>query len=282
MPAALVGLRRTPLLAGTVAGLLAWLPVAMQNQYFVYHATALPVLGAVCLYGVLRRTGPLFALPILALSGWTYYVLTTDPDWRMAQQAQLFTIAAVTAGVMVVLSLGCRAWPVLRPRLAGPRPVATLLAPVVLLATWLPAIARNAAESVTLTTRYNTTQAHREATTGQLASAKSLRTRIGADTPVTYLTFGTTNYVLGNPSTLRVPHQCVPAAEPHHPAPGGYADVARQRPLPDRQARRARGLGHPVVPDAATAPEVRAAFAATFDCERGFTSGRIRVCPRRT
>ena len=282
LPAALAGLERTHLLAGTVACLLAWLPVAIQNQYFVYHATALPVLGAVCLYGVLRRAGPLFVLPILALSGWTYYVLTTDSDWRLAHQAQLFTVAAVTAGVMLVLSLGWRVWRVFRPRAAGPRPVAMLLAPVILLATWLPAIAPNAAESVTLTTRDNTTQAHRQATTGELVFARSLRKRIGADTPVTYLTFGTTNYVLGNPSTCEFPTSVfLQRSRTIRRQEGTPTWRANLRCLTDKP-------GELVVWDTRwfllrrQPPEVKTAFAAAFDCQRGFTSGRIRVCPRRT
>jgi hypothetical protein len=282
LPAALVGLPRTHLLAGTVAGLLAWLPVAIQNQYFVYHAAALPVLGAACLYGVLRRAGALFALPVLAVSGWTYYVLTTDPDWRVDHQPQLFTVAAVTAGVMVVLSLGWRVWRIFRPRSAGPRPVATLLATVILTATWLPAIAPTAAESVTLSTRDDTVAAHRRAAEGQLVWATSMRKRIGADTPVTYLTFGTTNYLLGNPSTCEFPTSVFLQRS---------RSVRRQEGTPTWRAN-LRCLtdkpGEVVVWDTQwfllrrQPPEVRAAFAAAFDCKRGFTDGRIRVCPRRT
>jgi hypothetical protein len=282
LPAALVGLPRTHLLAGTVGGLLAWLPVTIQNQYFVYHATALPVLGAVCLYGVLRRTGPLFVLPTLALSGWTYYVLTTDPDWRLAHQAHLFTIAAVAAGVMVVLSLGWRVWRRFRPRPEGPRSAATLLAPVILLATWVPAIAPTTAESVTLATRSDTTQAHRQAVKGQLAFAKSLRKRIGTDTPVTYLTFGTTNYMLGNPSTCEFPTSVfLQRSRSIRRQEGTPTWRANLRCLTDKP-------GEFVVWDTQwfllrrQPPEVKAAFAAAFDCKQGFTSGRIRVCPRRT
>src|SRR5918998_3796307 len=282
LPAALVGLRRDHLVAGTVAGLLAWLPAAVQNQYFVYHVAALPVLGAVCLYGVVRRVGPLAALPVLALSGWTYYVLTTDSDWRIAHQAQLFTAAAVTAGVTLVLSLGWRIWRTFRPPTAGPGPVATVLAAVVVLATWLPAVAPNAAESVTLTTRADTVRLHRDATKAQLAFARALQKRIGADTPVTYLTFGTTNYVLENPSTCEFPTSVFLQRS---------RSIRRQEGTPTWQAN-LRCLtdkpGELVIWDTQwfllrrQPPEVKAAFAAAFDCEQGFTAGRLRVCPRRT
>ena len=119
LPAALVGLAAQPP-GGRVRSpvLLAWLPVTLQNQYFLYHAAALPVVGAVCLYGALRRVGPLVALPVLALSGWTYYVLTNSADWRVAYQPELFTIVAVVAGVMVVLSIGWRIWRYFRPATA--------------------------------------------------------------------------------------------------------------------------------------------------------------------
>jgi hypothetical protein len=282
LPAALVGLKRDHLLAGTVAGLLAWLPAAIQNQYFVYHVAALPVLGAVCLYGAVRRVGPLAALPVLALSGWTYYVLTTDPDWRVAHQAQLFTIAAVIAGGTLLLSLGWRIWRTFRPATAEPGPVATLLAAVLVLATWLPAVAPNAAESVTLATRDDTVEAHRKANKGQLAFAKSLHKRIGADTPVTYLTFGTTNYVLENPSTCEFPTSVfLQRSRSIRRQEGTPTWRANLRCLTDKP-------GELVVWDTQwfllrrQPPEVKAAFAAAFDCEQGFTSGRIRVCPRRT
>lgn len=281
LPAALVGLRSHHLVIGVIAALLAWLPVTIQNQYFLYHASALPVVGAVGLYFALRRAAPLFILPVLALAGWTYYVLTSDPDWRLAQQTLLFTAATVIAVVMVVLSVGWYIWRRLRPRSAEPRPTTPLLAALVLVTTWLPASAPTAAESVTLATRTSTPQVHRQATPGQLTWAKEMRKRIGADTPVTYLTFGTTNYILGNPSTCEFPTSVFLQRS---------RSIRRQEGTPTWQAN-LRCLtdkpGEFVVWDTQwfllrrEPPEVKAAFAAAFDCEQGFTDGRIKVCPRR-
>ena len=282
LPAALVGLPRNQLLSGVVAALLAWLPVTLQNQYFLYHSTALPVLGAICLYGALRRAGPLFVLPVLALSGWTYHVLSSSADWRMTHQAQLFTIAAVTATVMVILSVGWHLWLRFGSRRAEPRPVATLLATtLVLVATWLPASAPTAAESVTLTSRTSTPLAGRAATTAQLAWAAELRRRIGPDTPVTYLSFGTVNYLLGNPSTCEFPTSVLLQRS---------RSIRRQEGTPTWRAN-LRCLtekpGSLLVWDPQwfllrrQPPEVKAALTAAFDCKRGFTLDRIQVCPRR-
>jgi hypothetical protein len=281
LPAALIGLARGHVVAGVLGVLLAWLPVTLQNQYFLYHASALPVVGAVCLYGALRRAAPLFVVPVLALSGWTYHVLTHTADWRMAHQAQLFTVAVVAAGVMVVLSIGWRVWRLFRSRSAGPRPITTLLAALVSVTAWLPASAPTAAESATLSRRDDTPRSNRAATTGQLVWADVMRQRIGAETPVTYLTFGTTNYLLGNPSTCEFPTSVFLQRSRY---------IRRQEGTPTWRAN-LRCLtdkpGELLVWDTEwfllrrQPPEVKAAFAAAFDCKQGFTVDRIRVCPRR-
>lgn len=281
LPAALVGLRSHHLVAGVIAALLAWLPVAIQNQYFLYHATALPVVGAVCLYAALRRAAPLFTVPVLAVAGWTYYVLTSHQDWRMAHQTELFTATAVTAGAMVVLSIGWHVWRRFRPGSAEPRPITTLLVPLVLVATWLPASAPTAAESVTLSTRGRTPEVHRRAIPGQLAFGEQMRSRIGADTTVTYLTVGTTNYIVGNPSTCEFPTSVLLQRS---------RSIKRQEGTPTWQANLRCVTDKPgevLIWDPqwflmrVEPPEVKAAFAAAFDCEQGFTLDEVKVCPRR-
>jgi hypothetical protein len=281
LPAALIGLPRNVLLAGVVGALLAWLPVVVQNQYFLYHATALPVLGAVCLYGALRRAGPLFVLPVLAASGGTYYVLTRSAGWRMVHQTELFTVAALTAGGMVVLSIGWHIGRWFLAKTTGPRPVVALLAVLLGVATWVPASAPNAAESVTLSTRDNTPRLVSAASTGQQAWAEAMRQRIGPDTRVTYLTFGTTNYMLRNPSTCEFPTGVILQRS---------RTIRRQEGTPTWRAN-LRCLtdkpGQLLVWDPQwfllrrQPPEVKAALAAAFDCEQGFTVDRIQVCPRR-
>jgi hypothetical protein len=267
--------------AGVLAVLLAWLPVTLQNQYFLYHASAVPVVGAVCLYGALRRAGPLFAPVVLALAGWTYYVLTNTADWRLAYQSELFTVAAVTAGALVVLSIGWHVWRYFRSRSTGPRPVTTLLAALVLLAAWLPASAPTAAESVTLSSRNNTPVANRAATSGQMVWAEVIRQRIGADTPVTYLSFGTTHYLLGNPSTCEFPTSVfLQRSRTIRRQEGTPTWRANLRCLTDKP-------GELLIWDPQwfllrrQPPEVKAAFTAAFDCEHGFTMDRLQVCPRR-
>ena len=281
LPAALVGVARNHLVAGVLAALLAWLPVTLQNQYFLYHASALPVVGAVCLYGALLRAGPLFAPVVLALSGWTYYVLTNSADWRMTYQPELFTLVAVVAGVMIVLSIAWHSWRFFRSRSGGPRPATTLLATLVLITAWLPASAPTAAESVTLSTRNNTPLSNRAATRGQLAWADVMRQRIGPETPVTYLSFGTTNYILGNPSTCEFPTSVfLQRSRTIHRQEGTPTWQANLRCLSEKP-------GELLIWDPQwfllrrQPPEVKAAFAAAFDCKRGFTMDRLQVCTRR-
>ena len=245
LPAALVGVDAQPPGGRYVlAALLAWLPVICRTSTssttsapspwwarsactapFVEPAPVRPARPGPVRMDVLRahqrrRTG-----------GWP-----TRPE--------LFTLVAVIAGVMLVLSLGGGSGgssdPGRRRSTAGPDPArhggrAHHLA---------AGLAPTAAESVTLSTRDDTAQAHRAATQGQLACADVLHQRIGADTPVTYLSFGTTNYVLENPSTCEFPTSVFLQRSRLDPAPGGHADLAGQPALPDRQARRAGGLGH--------------------------------------
>ena len=100
LPAALIGVPRIHLVAGVLGVLLAWLPVTLQNQYFLYHASALPVIGAVLpLWSTPSRRAPVRPCRSWPCPGWTYYVLTNSADWRLAYQPELFTVAAVTAGV---------------------------------------------------------------------------------------------------------------------------------------------------------------------------------------
>lgn len=281
LPAALVGLPRNLLLAGVVAALLAWLPVTVQNQYFLYHATALPVVGAICLYGALRRAAPVFVVPALALSGWAYYVLTHSADWRLMHESRLFTAAAIAAGATIVLSTGWHLWRHFRSRSAGPRPVTTLLAALVVVIAGLPASAPAAAESVTLSNRDHTPLSNRGSTTDQLVWAEVMHQRIGADTPVTYQTFGTINYMLSNPSTCEFPTSVfLQRSRSIHRQEGTPTWQANLRCLTDKP-------GELLIWDPQwfllrrQPPEVKAAFAAAFDCTQGFTLDRIQVCPRR-
>jgi hypothetical protein len=182
---------------------------------------------------------------------------------------------------MVVLSIGWHVGRWFLARTTGPRPVVALLAALLGVATWVPASAPTAAESVTLSTRHNTPQLLGAATTGQLVWAEAMRQRIGPDTPATYLSFGTTNYMLRNPSTCEFPTGVfLQRSRTIRRQEGTPTWRANLRCLTDKP-------GQLLVWDPQwfllrrQPPEVKAALAAAFDCQRGFTVDRIQVCPRR-
>lgn len=284
LPAALVSLPRVPALVAGIGALLAWLPVTLQNQYFLYHASPLAVVAAVCLYGALRRLGVVALLPALALSGWSVFVLTSAPEWRLAHQPQLFAAAGITAGVALLLAIGWRVWRG-APGLRVPARAASALAVVsalVVVATNVPAASPASAESVTLSTMSQTPRTHRAALTEQIAGGAEMRRRVGAGTSVTYLTFGSYNYLTGLPGTCEFPTSVFLQRS---------RSIKRQEGTPTWQAN-LRCLtdkpGEVLVWDQTwfllrrQPLVVQAAIAATWDCDKGWTVDRMRVCPRRS
>jgi hypothetical protein len=284
LPAALVSLPRTPALVATIGALLTWLPVTIQNQYFLYHASGIVLVAAVCLFGAVGRSGPVVVLPILALSGWTFFVLSSDPEWRVSHQPLLFTVAGATAAVALALAVALRLWRGANGRraLSGLTPGLTLMAALLVTATSLPASAPTAAESVTLVNRARTPQKARALISGQVASSREVRRRIGPDTRVTYLTYGSVNYLINLPGTCEIPTSVFLQRS---------RSIKRQEGTPTWEAN-LRCLtdkpGEMLVWDPKwfllrrQPPAVKAAIAAGWDCERGFTHGQLRVCPRRS
>lgn len=242
------------------------------------------MVAAVCLYGAVDRSGPVVIFPVLALSGWTLFVLSTNAQWRVSHQSLLFMIAGVAAAVAMALAVTRRMRRGARDRPAPVRHTRSLalVAALLVTAATLPASAPTTAESVTLANRAWTPQNQRAAVPSQLAWSRELRRRIGRETSVTYLTYGSLNYLIDLPGTCEFPTSVfLQRSRTIKRQEGTPTWEANLRCLTDKP-------GEMLVWDPKwfllrrEPPAVKAAIAATWDCKRGFTLGRVQVCPRRT
>jgi hypothetical protein len=78
LPAALVGSGSQKTTTAAIAAvLLAWIPVQVQGQFFLYHGVAFPVVAAVIVTGALCRNMWL-ALPLIVLSTWSGWLLSSS------------------------------------------------------------------------------------------------------------------------------------------------------------------------------------------------------------
>jgi hypothetical protein len=287
-----------------VAGALAALVI--QGQWFQYHLAALPVLAAaLCGLAVARRPDPPLlagalllgvAVPLLAGQSW---------DWRHAHEWAAYALVAV----VVPVTVGA-AWPHGRwgtgsaqrlgpgggavpggparggPPRSGPLPGGRFRA--------VPAVALLLALAIPVwpTTPYSYDTRHSTFTALERARTRDrltdwmngVRHRIGGDTPVTYLTFGDNNYLLGNPTHCRYP-------TPDFLQRTRYdRSITRQvsyrenlRCLDDPDSRYAV-LDTFWFPLGQVAPEAAAAVRRRFDCLRpvaALPAFHLVVCPRR-
>jgi hypothetical protein len=114
-----------------------------------------------------------------------------------------------------------------------------------------------------------------------IAAARTIRNRIGGDTPVTYLAFGSTTYFLSNPTSCRYPS---PVFLQRSRIPGEQEETRSWR---ETLACVSDHPGEWLVWDTTwfvtkgLAPEVLSAITARFDCGRAIVSGKVRLCPRR-
>jgi hypothetical protein len=195
----------------------------------------------------------------------------------------LFLIAGTAAGITLVLAVESRVWQRRRAdgRSAGLGRPTALLSGLLVAATFIPVSVPSAAESATLSSRESTPLRNLALIPKQLEWGQTMRDRIGAETPVTYLTFGNRNYLLGNPSTCEFPTSVfLQRSRSIRKQEGTPTWEANLRCLTDKP-------GELLVWDPnwfllrREPPVVQAAVARTFDCNKGFTLDRIQVCPRR-
>jgi hypothetical protein len=202
-PAAAVRLiRRLPagkpqglgVLVAAAAGLLSILSAYGQGEFFSYHLAVIPVLAA-GVGGAAFALVPSFRLPLAAATTavtlLSLVLLRLPAGWRHSHAGQVAIAYGLIGLGLAVLTwlLADRSGPAL-PWAAGVVALSVALTPAVL-----------PGGPYTFGT-YNYNVYNRPGTDNKLVG---LGRRIGPDTPVLYLTFGTINHALGNPTSCRYP-----------------------------------------------------------------------------
>ncbi|GID29012.1 hypothetical protein [Paractinoplanes brasiliensis] len=257
-----------------VAGGLSVASAYGQGEFYMYHYAVVPVLAA-AVWGVAfalcpgARTSLFVTTVVFAVA--SFVLLAQPPEWRLDNVTPVslsYLVFAVLAAV-ATWALERRATPLVPPQ-AG----AIALTAALVLAT-LP----NAPLAFS---GYNYALSNERPSAPGYAA---LRERIGPDTPVLYLAFGSINYLLRNPSTCRYPSPQWVQRGAHFKAVRtypSYRDNLRCLTEDDR-------AGYLVLqpswfPWKKASPDVRTVISARFDCSveaRVPAPKGLVVCPAR-
>jgi hypothetical protein len=167
-------------------------------------------------------------------------------------------------------------------RVDSPRPELAVVA-AALLAVTLPAVLPTTAWSFSLQENSVTTAlSNAESARRRALAGEQIRQRIGADTVVTYLSFGDANYYVRNPTACPYPTNVFLQRSRYfdkHEDTASWIDNLRclddQRPawlIIDTSWFTLKRMP----------PEIRNRVNASFDCQRAFKAAKWTVCPRRT
>ncbi|NUT23960.1 MAG: hypothetical protein HOV77_32765 [Hamadaea sp.] len=283
-PAAVVVLARRKLRWYALAIVIAGLSVSSayaQGEWFMYHFAVLPVLAAGvwgAAFGADRRARLPLGIGLVAVAVASQILLRQPYAWR-ASHLGLVSKAYLAVAVVLAVVL----WFVTRrsgqntdrtrwwTTAAGTAGVVIAMLPAALPASGYAFTGYNA--TVRIFYGYPKT------------TVEDLRSQIGADTPVLYLTFGNLAYRLENPTACRYP-------SPQWLQRGAYLPAVRDYPsyadnlrclTEDTTARYV--LINPVwFRVAGSSPQVRALLAAKFDCSdeaRVPAPPGLLVCPAR-
>lgn len=200
VPAFFVGARWREAWPAGAAVLLTAFAFVYQGQYFVYHALGFVVLSALLAVGTVVRSRAALRWPLLVWTGWTLVLFCLPARLRIDHPTRLYLLTGVAMVTFAVWQ-----WIALRQRptlsRVSSRWWAAVLVSLSLLATQTPW----SAESLNLGTAARTAAASEASLQRELADAERIHAVIGADTQVAYLTFGSTTYMLGNPTRCRYP-----------------------------------------------------------------------------
>jgi hypothetical protein len=261
-------------LAAVVAGGLSLAPAYGQGEFFNYHFASTVVLSAaVC--GAAFALCPGLRLPLAAamvlVTGASLVLLHQPAAWRLAHSGPVVWAYEIGAAVLAVA-----AWFLAgRVKLPLPWPAGVVVLCLALLPAVLPG--------------YPYTFSSYNYSVGIGRSTESawsdLGRRLGPDTPVLYLTYGSINHAMGNPTTCRYPSPLWlqrGAIIPRLRTRPSYADNLRCL-TEDRNAK------YLIVHDGWfklgwSAPDVRALIDERFDCSpaaRIPAPPPLYVCPAR-
>lgn len=246
-----------------------------QGEFFMYHFAAVPVF-ATAVWAAAFSLSRAARLPLVVstalLTAASFVLLRRPPQWRLDNVTTVtvvYALAALAAAV-ATWALACRTGRSVPPAVGAITVTAALV-----LAT-LP-------HTPLAFSRYNYDRPTDRASD---AGYPTLRQRIGPDTPVLYLTFGSFNYLLGNPTTCRYPSpqwlQRATYVPPVRTFPS-YADNLRCLTDPGQRAEylvmQPRWFSY-----ARSSPEVRSLLDKRFDCTppaRIPAPEDLLVCPAR-
>ncbi|WP_250007557.1 hypothetical protein [Actinoplanes sp. M2I2] len=262
-------------LAVAVAGFAMTLaPAYGQGEFYMYHFASSVVLAAgVC--GAAFALCPGFRVPLVASAvvvTVVSLVLVRQPiPWRLAHDRPV-----IWAYELAGLALACAAWFLAgRVKLSLPWPVGV----VAICFTLVPPVLQGAPYAFS-TYNYNARNGR-----SPDAAQVELGRRLGPDTPVLYLTYGTVNHAVGNPTSCRYPSPLWlqrGAVLPRIRTRPSYADNLRCL-TENRDARylivQTNWFNLPK-----SAPDVRALIDEQFDCSPAAqipAPPRLMVCPAR-
>ncbi|MFC7275953.1 hypothetical protein ACFQS1_18325 [Paractinoplanes rhizophilus] len=257
-----------------VAGGLSLAPAYGQGEFFNYHfATTVVLAAAVC--GAAFALCPGIRLPLAAatvlVTGASLVLLRQPASWRLAHSGAVVWAYEIAAALLAVA-----AWFLAgRTRLSLPWPAGVVVLCFALLPPVLPGYPYAFSS-------YNYTIGVGRSKDAALAD---LGRRLGPDTPVLYLTYGSLNHAMGNPTTCRYPSPLWlqrGALLPRMRTRPSYADNLRCLTA-DRNAR------YLIVHSGwfsitRSAPDVRALLDERFDCSpaaRIPAPPPLIVCPAR-
>ncbi|WP_433379821.1 hypothetical protein ACQPZX_14165 [Actinoplanes sp. CA-142083] len=260
--------------AAVVAGALSLAPAYGQAEFFNYHFASTVVL-AVAVCGAAFMLCPGFRLPLAAatvlVTGVSLVLLHQSASWRLAHAGPVVWAYEITAVAFAFI-----AW-FLAGRMRLPLPWSAGV--VALCFALLPAVLPGYPYAFS---SYDYNVRIGRSTDGGLAG---LGQRLGPDTQVLYLTFGSYNHAMGNPTTCRYPSPLWlqrGAIIPRLRARPSYADNLRCLTA-DSNAQ------YLIVHNgwfnlAKSAPDVQALINQRFDCSpaaRIPSPPQVTVCPAR-
>lgn len=286
LPAALAVLlagrtRRARLRLGALAGLvlvLALLPAVIQQQFFIYHFVAFPVIAAAVLVLAVRHAAPTTAARLLIITVAAAAAATVAV--RLPASVRVDHPAAVLAGLCLAMVLAV-VLTLRGDRPTGSRPAA---AAAVCCATMISIVAPGLTATTPLTEVPQTGLINiytAETTERRQHTALEVRRLIGVDTPVIYLAFGDVNYFIQNPTPCASPAAVWLQRARHNPAvmtTTGYAENFGC--LSDAAARYLVIDGNwfqlPRQPE-----PVRRVIADRYACDDAPEIDGLLICPRR-
>ncbi|MFF7362171.1 hypothetical protein [Streptomyces sp. NPDC008125] len=271
----------------TVCGLVVVVgTVVVQGQWFLYHFSQLPVLGAalwaLAVTRQLTRSGRTPAGPVgatAALGAVVPLVAGQPLAWRTTHA----TMTCAVLAVVVLLALVAALTAAHRPAGTRPRRGTAAAAVVALaLATAIPAWPTTPYSFDTRHSDY-TAKSRKEAARALTHRLDGLRARVGPDTPVVYLAFGDIAYFLGNPTRCRYPSPAFLQRTLYDADVAELTSFDENLDCLDDPAVRYAIVDPAWFPLKRVAPAVREAVDALYDCTgpTAFSEAGLRVCARR-